>query len=290
MRHIDYGLGVLRRVGAGARARGGPPVRPRRPATARWSREGPLAGYEVQRRFYEIGSPAGLAETRRTCWQRRLRLHVLREPYLAEAAAVIARLDAGGDRAAGRAARRRCASAAGRLFVLGVGGSAANASHAVNDFRKICGIEAYTPTDNVSELTARVNDEGWETVLRRLAAGQPARAARRGARLLGRRRRPRAATSAPTWCAPLELAQAGRRADRAAIVGPRRRLHRAGGRRLRDRADRQPGDASRRTPRRSRPWSGTCWCRIPRCRRRPRSGSRPASEPTRRCSSTATAS
>jgi D-sedoheptulose 7-phosphate isomerase len=51
----------------------------------------------------------------------------------------------------------------GRLFILGVGGSAGHASHAVNDFRKICGFEAYTPTDNVSELTARVNDEGWET-------------------------------------------------------------------------------------------------------------------------------
>ena len=52
----------------------------------------------------------------------------------------------------------------GRLFILGVGGGAGHASHAVNDFRKICGIEAYTPTDNVSELTARVNDDGWETV------------------------------------------------------------------------------------------------------------------------------
>jgi D-sedoheptulose 7-phosphate isomerase len=52
----------------------------------------------------------------------------------------------------------------GRLFVLGVGGSAANASHAVNDFRKLAGFEAYAPTDNVSELTARTNDEGWETV------------------------------------------------------------------------------------------------------------------------------
>src|SRR6516164_6989408 len=51
----------------------------------------------------------------------------------------------------------------GRLFILGVGGSAANASHAVNDFRKLCGFEAYAPTDNVSELTARVNDEGWDT-------------------------------------------------------------------------------------------------------------------------------
>ncbi len=52
----------------------------------------------------------------------------------------------------------------GRLFVLGVGGGAANASHAVNDFRKLAGMEAYAPTDNVSELTARVNDDGWETV------------------------------------------------------------------------------------------------------------------------------
>ncbi len=51
----------------------------------------------------------------------------------------------------------------GRLFILGVGGSAANASHAVNDFRKLGGIETYAPTDNVSELTARTNDEGWET-------------------------------------------------------------------------------------------------------------------------------
>lgn len=55
-------------------------------------------------------------------------------------------------------------SSGGRLFVLGVGGSAANASHAVNDFRKLAGIETYAPTDNVAELTARTNDEGWETV------------------------------------------------------------------------------------------------------------------------------
>lgn len=55
-------------------------------------------------------------------------------------------------------------SRAGRLFLLGVGGSAANCSHAVNDFRKLCDIEAYTPVDNVSELTARTNDEGWGTV------------------------------------------------------------------------------------------------------------------------------
>src|SRR6478672_1527590 len=52
----------------------------------------------------------------------------------------------------------------GRLFILGVGGSAANASHAVNDFRKLAGMETYAPTDNVSELTARANDEGWSTI------------------------------------------------------------------------------------------------------------------------------
>jgi D-sedoheptulose 7-phosphate isomerase len=57
-----------------------------------------------------------------------------------------------------------CRAGGGRLFILGVGGSAGNASHAVNDFRKICGLESYAPTDNVSELTARTNDEGWAGV------------------------------------------------------------------------------------------------------------------------------
>ena len=57
----------------------------------------------------------------------------------------------------------RVRESGGRLFILGVGGSAAHASHAVNDFRKLCGFEAYAPTDNVSELTARANDDGWET-------------------------------------------------------------------------------------------------------------------------------
>jgi D-sedoheptulose 7-phosphate isomerase len=59
----------------------------------------------------------------------------------------------------------------GRLFILGVGGSAGNASHAVNDFRKICGLECYAPTDNVSELTARTNDEGWATIFAAWLAG-----------------------------------------------------------------------------------------------------------------------
>src|ERR1700729_586654 len=64
----------------------------------------------------------------------------------------------------------------GRLFILGVGGSAGHASHAVNDFRKICGFEAYTPTDNVSELTARVNDEGWDTCFSEWLKGSRLRA------------------------------------------------------------------------------------------------------------------
>lgn len=59
----------------------------------------------------------------------------------------------------------------GRLFILGVGGSAANCSHAVNDFRKICNIESYTPVDNVSELTARTNDDGWETIFAKWLKG-----------------------------------------------------------------------------------------------------------------------
>jgi D-sedoheptulose 7-phosphate isomerase len=83
--------------------------------------------------------------------------------YFAEATTILARLDADAvDRLAGELADLR--GRGGRLFLLGVGGSAANWSHAVNDFRKLCGIEAYAPTDNVSELTARTNDEGWDTV------------------------------------------------------------------------------------------------------------------------------
>ena len=62
-------------------------------------------------------------------------------------------------------------SGGGRLFILGVGGSAGHASHAVNDFRKLCGFEAYTPTDNASELTARVNDEGWDSVFSEWLSG-----------------------------------------------------------------------------------------------------------------------
>jgi D-sedoheptulose 7-phosphate isomerase len=83
------------------------------------------------------------------------------DAYLAETASIVRALDSEDIEQLARclaAVRER----QGRLFVLGVGGSAAHASHAVNDFRKLCGLEAYAPTDNVSELTARVNDEGWD--------------------------------------------------------------------------------------------------------------------------------
>src|SRR6202790_4176688 len=84
--------------------------------------------------------------------------------FIAESIEILAAVDT--------AAVEACASGlaevrqrGGRLFILGVGGSAGHASHAVNDFRKLCNVEAYAPTDNVSELTARINDEGWDTSL-----------------------------------------------------------------------------------------------------------------------------
>jgi D-sedoheptulose 7-phosphate isomerase len=86
------------------------------------------------------------------------------QQYLEETQKVVAGLDGAAiDKVVDELAQIR--ERGGRLFILGVGGSAANASHAVNDFRKLCGFEAYAPTDNVSELTARTNDEGWSTVL-----------------------------------------------------------------------------------------------------------------------------
>ncbi len=88
------------------------------------------------------------------------------DEYLSDAATIIARLDRTAIDAL-LALLLQVRERQGRLFILGVGGSAGNASHAVNDFRKIAGLEAYAPTDNVSELTARVNDDGWDTVFSR---------------------------------------------------------------------------------------------------------------------------
>src|SRR5438477_7768556 len=83
--------------------------------------------------------------------------------YMRQVAEIARHVDAGAlEQLAGELVALR--ERGGRLFLLGVGGSAANCSHAVNDFRKLCHIEAYTPVDNVAELTARINDEGWETV------------------------------------------------------------------------------------------------------------------------------
>lgn len=124
----------------------------------------------------------------------------------------------------------------GRLFILGVGGSAGNASHAVNDFRKICGFEAYAPTDNVSELTARTNDEGWATVLAAWLTGSRINA--KDALLIFsvgggnlEKRQPESRQRDPT--------REVRRRICARHRGPRRRLHREGGERVRHRADRE---------------------------------------------------
>jgi D-sedoheptulose 7-phosphate isomerase len=84
------------------------------------------------------------------------------ETFLKESAQILAAIDAASiERVVSGLSSVR--DRGGRLFILGVGGSAGHASHAVNDFRKLCGFEAYTPTDNVSELTARANDEGWDS-------------------------------------------------------------------------------------------------------------------------------
>jgi D-sedoheptulose 7-phosphate isomerase len=92
------------------------------------------------------------------------------EAYLEETRRIVAAIDAESvERLAEGLATVRERS--GRLFILGVGGSAGHASHAVNDFRKLCGIEAYTPVDNTSELTARINDEGWDTSFSAWLAG-----------------------------------------------------------------------------------------------------------------------
>ena len=158
MRHIDYGLGVLKAAVLDAY-----PAECALDLAAVYRElveRDQLAAYEVSGRFYEIGTPEGLEDTRR---------HLAAPPvsyarrHLDETARIVAGIEAEViEKMAGMLAALRARG--GRLFFLGVGGSAANCSHAVNDFRKIAGIEAYTPVDNVSELTARTNDDGWESV------------------------------------------------------------------------------------------------------------------------------
>jgi D-sedoheptulose 7-phosphate isomerase len=97
------------------------------------------------------------------------------DSFLAETSSIVERLDRDAIETLARAlaeVRER----GGRLFILGVGGSAGHAGHAVNDFRKLCGLESYAPTDNVSELTARTNDDGWETTFAEWLRGSRLRA------------------------------------------------------------------------------------------------------------------
>ncbi len=163
MRHIDYGLGMLKTT-ALERV---PPDTPYDLALlyAGLVQESQLAGFEVFQRFYEIGTIDGLTETRELFTNMKGgKMDTYTTTHLNEASRIIPLIDAAKIETIVRMIAD-LRSRGGRLFFLGIGGSAANASHAVNDFRKLAGIESYSPTDNVSELTARTNDEGWETAL-----------------------------------------------------------------------------------------------------------------------------
>ena len=161
------------------------------------------------------------------------------EQHLQEAARIIEALDADAiERMAGTLADVR--SRGGRLFFLGVGGSAGNCSHAVNDFRKLAGFEAYAPTDNVSELTARTNDEGWDTVFAAWLAGSRLRR-EDAVFVLSVGGGSLEKNISANLVRALQHAKTCRRRDRRRR-GPRRRIHRAGGRRVRHRPDRQSRD------------------------------------------------
>jgi D-sedoheptulose 7-phosphate isomerase len=161
MRHIDYGLGVFH-----AAAFDGIPEDGAHDLADLYQvllARGELAGFEVSQRFWETGSFTGIRELSAYLAEKGGNTMSFSQQFLSEAKDIIDRLDLDQiERMAALLAETRARG--GRLFILGVGGSAANASHAVNDFRKIAGMEAYSPTDNVSELTARTNDEGWATV------------------------------------------------------------------------------------------------------------------------------
>jgi dTDP-glucose pyrophosphorylase len=160
MHFIDYGLGVLSRS-----------TLENFPAAKAFdlaevyqalSAQGQLAGYQVTQRFYEIGSHQGLKETIDYFMENEKKMSYA-QSHLDEASEIIKQIDVPAIEAMADLLAT-VKSGGGRLFFLGVGGSAGNCSHAVNDFRKIVGIESYAPTDNVSELTARTNDEGWSTI------------------------------------------------------------------------------------------------------------------------------
>jgi NDP-sugar pyrophosphorylase family protein len=159
MVHIDYGLGAISADVLKSEQQTGP--FDLADIYHRLSLSGDLAGYEVDKRFYEIGSHKGLAETAEY-FKGQDKLISYAEQHLRESIEIIRKIDpAPIEKIADLLAQVKAEG--GRIFFLGVGGSAGNCSHAVNDFRKIVGIESYAPTDNVSELTARTNDEGWAT-------------------------------------------------------------------------------------------------------------------------------
>jgi len=162
MLHIDYGLGLLKKEALEST----PPEQPYDLAALYEDlvSKQQLVGFEVYKRFYEIGTVKGLEETRELLSEQNGgSMEDYSTTHLKEAARIIPLIDAGKiESMVNLIADVR--DKEGRIFFLGVGGSAANAAHAVNDFRKLAGIESYAPTDNVSELTARTNDEGWETV------------------------------------------------------------------------------------------------------------------------------
>jgi D-sedoheptulose 7-phosphate isomerase len=161
MRHIDYGLGILTpEVVAGY---GDTEPFDLADVYSALAAAGRLAGYEVTRRFYETGTPSGLAELHAYLKGPKMRASDYIKDYFEEVIAIARDIDQTGiDHMIDILVDVR--NNGGRLFILGVGGGAGNAGHAVNDFRKICGLEAYAPTDNASELTARVNDDGWSTI------------------------------------------------------------------------------------------------------------------------------
>jgi len=167
----------------------------------------------------------------------------------------------------------------GRMFILGVGGSAGNAGHMVNDFRKLCGIETYAPTDNVSELTARTNDEGWETIFSEwLKVSKLSKKTTRfsSSPLVAAMR---SAMSARTCCArstsPKKLARKCSASSAVTMATPIRKRIRACG---------SPSSmiaASPRIPKHSRRLSGIAWSRTRRCKRIKPSGKSRISRPRR---------
>jgi len=168
MRFIDYGLSVI-----------SPEIITQIPEGeiadladifSRLADEEKLAGWQAPKRFYEIGSQAGWSELDQMLNKQQkneegdtMEISAYVSEYLQETKRIAETIDQVSIVKAAQVLGS-IRDQGGRLFILGVGGSAANASHAVNDFRKILGMEAYAPTDNVSELTARVNDESWESV------------------------------------------------------------------------------------------------------------------------------